>query len=389
MRGIRRPILAAAIAGVVLVVALLCWYFLSQRPSPTPTVQDRESTVLLIGLENAADGLRARELAVMARTDQGDVAFLIVPDELMIKLGDGDFEEIGIAVGRLGDAEIESTVGSALGVELSGTIAWDARGFVDLVNEFGGVMLNVEAAVVDRRGDAEGDTFFEIGVGGQTLGGEEALAYVRGSSEVSRSVRQVRFLRALIERILSDDRMRSARDVTRAVEPFVETGLPSSDLTDFWIGIEASAVQGLQTPILPTEWVSDDGEERLELRAVEAERIIARLIRGLELLTPNEVSVAVFNGNGIRLMASRTAEYLRARGFEVTRIANAESFDYATSYIVVLTEEAKAWVLRDALPGPVSIVFAESFEDHVDALSDLVPFGTDLLLIAGAGMEIE
>ena len=88
-------------------------------------------------------------------------------------------------------------------------------------------------------------------------------------------------------------------------------------------------------------------------------------------------------------MASRAAEYLRARGFEVTRIANAESFAYPTSYIVVLTDEAKAWILRDALPSGVSIVFPDAFEEHYNALAGLVPFGTDLLLIAGAGLELE
>ena len=131
------------------------------------------------------------------------------------------------------------------------------------------------------------------------------------------------------------------------------------------------------------------GVATLQPMVVETERIIAARIKGLELLTTTEIQVAVFNGNGVRLMASKVADYLRARGFPVTRIANAESFTYPASYIVVLTEEAKAWALRDALPSSVKIVFPDAFEGHYEALRDLVPLGTDLMLIAGDGMEID
>jgi hypothetical protein len=88
-------------------------------------------------------------------------------------------------------------------------------------------------------------------------------------------------------------------------------------------------------------------------------------------------------------MASKTAAYLRARGFVVTRIANADSFEYTTSYIIVLTTEAKAWVLGDALISETQIVFPESFDEHYEALQNLVPADTDLVFIAGAGMELE
>jgi hypothetical protein len=115
--------------------------------------------------------------------------------------------------------------------------------------------------------------------------------------------------------------------------------------------------------------------------------LVASLVRGVRLLTPSEITVAVFNGNGVRLMASKAADYLQTRGFQISRIANADSFSYSTSYVVILTEEPKAWILRDALPGAVKVVLPDGFEPHYAALRSLVPEGTDLILVVGAGME--
>ena len=65
-------------------------------------------------------------------------------------------------------------------------------------------------------------------------------------------------------------------------------------------------------------------------------------------------------------------------------------YGYSPSYIVVLTDEAKAWILRDALPpNEIRIVFPETFKASYAALRDYVPVGTDLLLIAGRGMGLE
>ncbi len=389
MRGIRRPILAAAIASIVLVAALLCWYFLSQGSGSAPIVRHQEASVLLVGRETTGEGRRARELAVMAVPDEGNVIFLVIPSELIVKLEDGTLVEIGAAYAERSEAETRSAVGALLGIELAGTIAWDEAGLTGLVDELGGVTMTVQEPVVDRRSGMDGEIVVEVDAGERTLDGNEALAYLRGSSDLARTTRQQRFLGALIETAFVGGGTRSPRAIAEAIEPFVETELPVSTRIDFCAALSEGDPGQLQAPILPTEIVALDGEDELHLRVVEAERIVARLVRGLELLTPSEVSIAVFNGNGVRLMASRTADYLRARGFEVTRIANAESFDYRTSYIVVLGDEAKAWVLRDALPSSVSIVFPEMFEDHYNALSGLVPFGTDLLLIIGAGMEIE
>jgi len=385
--GIRRPILAVALVGAVIVAALVVWLVLTLQPNDRILAEGTRTNLLLVGSSETDAGRTAHEIAVMSWHGDGSVVFLIVPEAVSIKRDDGTLDELGAIHAQLGVEGTRQAVETLLGIGFDGVLEWREDAIARLVDEIGGVPLTVEEDTVYRLSEA-GNAEIEIRAGEQTLTGAETLAYLRGSSAVVRTVRQAVCLRAIVEGafVLRDDR--SIRATVRALEPLLETNLSLSTLQRIASALGRIDPATLRVQILPTQTASVDGAPIVTPRAVETERFVATLIRGLELLTPTEVRVAVFNGNGVRLGASRAAEYLRARGFEVTRIANAESFDYPTSYVVVLTDEAKAWVLRDALPGEVRIVYPDGFADHYDALVGLVPFGTDLLLIVGAGMEV-
>ena len=225
------------------------------------------------------------------------------------------------------------------------------------------------------------------------MDGSEAVAFAVSSGlpgDAGLLSRQQTLLHALVAQGARDRSIRDLRSAVRTAFPSLETNCTLEDLCQVAGVLHDAPSDGMRAIVLPTETVVIDGEPAVEPRIVETERIVASSLKGLDLLTPDEVNVAVFNGNGIREMASRTGEYLRARGFSITRIGNADSFEYSPSYIVVLTDEAKAWVLRDALPpNEIRIVFPETFEASYTALRDYVPVGTDLLLIAGLGMELE
>ena len=97
--------------------------------------------------------------------------------------------------------------------------------------------------------------------------------------------------------------------------------------------------------------------------------------------------MSVFNGNRVERVAATTGDYLQARGFRIGVISNADHFGYDKSYIIVLTEEPKAWVLRDALPWEAEVVFPQAMAATMELLGGLVPSGTDLLLILGGRTE--
>jgi hypothetical protein len=388
MRGIRIrwPILAVSLAGLALIGALLGWYFLGSSPAAADPGASSDRTNLLLLGRSTEEGGELRDVLVASLRASSDAVFIAVPADLTIKRAGGSLDLLRDLDASEGEAAVATAVSETLGVEIDGVLAWDDEGLIRIVDEVGGlpVTIDVDVTYAPAAGEA-----IEIRAGEQTLGGREALAYLRGASSESVLDRQARLVGAWIDRGLVGEDARSVRQLVRELDSSIETGLSLSALERAALALQSIDGEAVRVVGLPSDVAVVDGENSARLKAVETERLVATFVRGLELLTPSEVQVAVFNGNGVRLMASETAEYLRARGFQVTRIANADSFDYPTSYIVVLTEEAKAWVLRDALPISVSIVFPDAFEDHYEALASLVPFGTDLMLIAGAGMELD
>ena len=180
----------------------------------------------------------------------------------------------------------------------------------------------------------------------------------------------------------------SIQKTVRTVHPYLQTNLSLTDLYDLAELVHRSDVSGLRMATVPGISVVTDEVAYLEPEVVEMERLVARLIKRIDLLSPEGIRVSVFNGNGVRLIGKITAEYLQERDFEITEIANAESFAYDMTYIVFLKEEAKAYMLLEALPSNAVVVSPEQFEPHYTALEPMVPVETDLLLIVGAGFEV-
>ena len=389
MRGqpIRKPILIGLLVAVVLVAAALTGVLLSQRHIPKIAGEGERTNILLL----ATDGAEPvhGDAVILLSLSSNDAVFLSIPSELRIKASDGAFAEIGDACGRIDGENARCEVSDFLGVEIPFYVVFDEVAIGRLLEGTGGLTLSFEERLVFTDAETDPPMEIELRPGDHTLDATSALAFLRGlPGDDLRVSRQQQLLLAAIDAAVLSPAIRDVQQTARSIHPFVETNLSILDLSDVARALRELGPEGIELATVPTVRQVDGEVSFLQPKVVEAERMVAELIEGLDLLIPSEVSVAVFNGNGVRQMASRTAAYLRDRGFPVTRVGNAENFEYPTSYIVVLTDESKAWMLRDALPSSVSIVFPGSFQEHYQALEAWIPEGTDLILIAGEGMEL-
>jgi len=391
MRGnpVRKQVLVIASVALVIVAGAVAWYVLTQRPLGSILEQGERTNLLVI----AQDGTGTAGAMAVLSLSSDDLVFLLVPTDVRVKADNGGVAPVSSILSEGGPEEGTRTVAELLGIELPFYAAFDRALLEGWIDSFGGVTVPLDEAAIYADGSVEPAMRVEMRPGGQALAGREAVAFAVSPSlagDVGRLARQAALLRAVLEQGVRAQSTGTLRSGIRADFPSIRTNCTLEDLfqvAEVLHGVPESDVHALS---LPTQTVTSDGETVVEPKIVETERIVATSLKGLDLLTPDEVNVAVFNGNGIREMASRTAAYLRARGFAITRIGNADSFDYSPSYIVVLTDEAKAWVVRDALPpNEVRIVFPETFEQSYAALQPYVPVGTDLLLIAGQGMALE
>jgi len=389
MRGnpVRKQVLIIAVATFVIAVGVGLGYLLAQRDGGILT-QGGRANMVVIGHDESGgtDALMVMSLS------QVDLVLLSIPLDLRLK-GPGDaFYRADEIYGTFGGEAVARSIAGLLGVEVPFYLAIGRGTMADWIGEAGGVTVTVDETVVYSNLSVDPPLRVEIRPGDQWLDDTEAVAFFTAPSEPeggSLVTRQHAFLRAFLREGLQEPSPRSVRSTLRTLSPEFDTNLGWGDIYELSTTLRDFPPERVATEVLPGEKAVVDGATYTQPMIVATERIVASMIQGLDLLTPDEVKVAVFNGNGIRQMASRTADYLRARGFQITRIANAETFGYPASYVVVLTDEAKAWILSDALLSEVRIVSPETFEEHYVALQDFIPAGTDLVLIAGAGMVLE
>jgi len=390
MRGnpVRKQVLVIAAAAIVVAAGAVAWYLLTQRHVGSILAQGERTNLLWI--DHGAAGVDG--MTVISLSEE-DLVLLSLSPAVRVKGPGGGVAAASDVFTSDGAAGASQAVSDLLGIEIPLHLAVDGTLWVEWIDVIGGITVELEEAAIYTDESADPPVRIEIRAGERTLSGNEAAAFVRSEGlpgDVGRTARREALLEAALQQAIRGQTSRTLREAVRERFATIETNCTLEDLYDVAAIFHDVAAADVRLVTLPTETALSDGQPVVEPKIVEAERIIASALKGLDLLTPDEVNIAVFNGNGVREMASRTAEYLRARGFSITRIGNADSFEYSPSYIVVLTDEAKAWILQDALPpNEIRIVFPETFEASYAALRDYVPVGTDLLLIAGQGMVTE
>ncbi len=379
MRGnpVRKTILYGAACAVLGAAVLLVLVFAATQDRADWPV-DGAGHLLCVVEGSTVDGVDADALGVISFGPER-IAILAVPADVSVKGYDGRLVEVG----RLGAVEGWRSccyaVGSLLGIDVAGYAVVESSDVAAWCDALGPIVVDCPAAVT-YRGVTTAARSIDIQRGRQALAGSAVLAYVAGTSSEAAADRWERVVRSLLNAAQATEQAGEAPPLRLA------TNLARGELACVWAALSRQDA-AISVREIPTALVVRDGITRRVAKVVETEQLVASLVRPEEPLTPEDVTVAVFNGNGARLAATRAAGYLQARGFRVPRIGNADTFDYTTTTIVRLTDEARAWILRESLPGTARITTPAEFGVHYEALRPLIPPGTDLVLVVGAGME--
>jgi len=392
MRGntVRKQVFVYAGIALIIAVAAVLWIVFAQRPADRLFEDGARVNILWIGRGSTSSS----DLLALVSVSETDVIFFSMPANVRLHDAAGLFDSAAGLVEAVGAEEAAAAVGTLLGVEIPYTWTCGLDVVSDWIDARDGLSIALDATAVYLDEGTDPAMRIEIRPGTQGYSGAEAVAFATAASaegDVGLLERQGAFLKALVIDGIAAAELRDVHNAVRADEPAWETNLSTAETIRIADVLHDVAGDDIRVDHLVGEEVEIDGVTYTQPNAVETERLVAALLKGLKLLTPADVSVAVFNGNGVRLMARQTADYLLARGFEISGVRNADSFDYETSYVLVLTDESKAWVLRDALPSNAGaqIVFPDTFASRYEALKDYIPAGTDVVLIAGAGLEIE
>ena len=356
-----------------------------KKDEPVFTLVNVELGAVATPLDNGGP-----DVLILARLDQaaGSVALVNVPVTLQITENNRSESLIEVAAG--GDAALINALASFTKVNIAHYVKMGEGDLAGLVDALGGISVDVDQVIDDPKA---GPVYLEPGT--QTLDGQAALAYLRSTNfatgEEARLEHRLLFASKLVEKFFSTEGNFSAR--LESLSPFFQTdmGLDEFESLASWVGgMRGDDMTLTSMPGYTTEMTDVSGGRggRFIGSASDWQELLTDLQEGREVKTvgavdtssvdPAGFTIEVQNGTTIEGAAGVTADALKAQGFNVPEVGNAEQPVYDETLVVYKSDQgaAQAQAVVKAL-GSGRVVEASMFYS----------FETDVLVIVGADFK--
>jgi LCP family protein required for cell wall assembly len=288
------------------------------------------------------------DVVMLVRLDQGtgDAAMLSIPRDLWVDIPGNGAGKINAAYAYGGPSLMVQTIRENLGIEVNHYVEIDFVGFIDLVNELGGLEMTFPFPARDP------SSGLSVESGTQILDGKQALAFARSrkyqeyqdgrwvdveASDIGRTQRQQEVVRAILTEMKTPGSISEAGQIAGSIAQHmtVDSTLASSSVAalawDFR-GLVTGTVDGNTLPVYGD---SVAGASVVRAAEPEATAMIEEFTKGAVVATPEPLRVQVLNGNGVVGAASAMSERLAESGLEIAGVGNAETRDYAATTILV------------------------------------------------------
>jgi LCP family protein required for cell wall assembly len=245
------------------------------------------------------------------------------------------------------------TVEQTTGVFIDHFVIVDFSGFNNIVDALGGVDVCLPYPVVEPKSG------LDLDAGVSTVTGDQALAFVRvraigTGSDIDRIDRQQAFLSSLIDKAKSSETLLNPVKLVRFLEASTKSlttdpGLASLNrlrqLAQEVRNIPLKDITFVTTPWLvnPEDpntvvWNTEKTDKLWEAiindEPYPPEQPDPTIVDGKPLAVPtDDISVRVLNGSGTEGAATKAAEKLAKKGYNVVEIANAESSDFLSTVV--------------------------------------------------------
>jgi LCP family protein required for cell wall assembly len=321
-------------------------------------------------------------------------ALLSVPRDTRVSIDGHGEDKINHAFAFGGEKLSQSTVERFLGVPMDHYISVDVKAFERIVDAIGGIDIDVEKRMhYEDPWDDNGGLVIDLYPGEQHLDGKKAIQYVRyrdGEGDIGRIGRQQKFMKAVLEKVISPEILPRLPKIVKEVASAVETDMTPGEMLDFAKILKSVHDQGLEVDMVPgrpayyqdiSYWIPDivgtrqllaeeigaefTPELRAEAETAEKEyeqklpkslRVAAKETKkadeedgGSKAMKPSEIHVMVINSSGINGAGAEIADHPAEEGLHHhERRDGAHRPAAADDHHDLLAEYGR--VLRDAVP---------------------------------------
>jgi anionic cell wall polymer biosynthesis LytR-Cps2A-Psr (LCP) family protein len=380
----RRRVGAAGVAGILIaaiVVAVAVGFGVHEATKHTSAPTRTQTTVLLS--ITGADGT-AVESALLAHdsTSKSGVE-LLLPTRVISEVCGFGSQQLGRII-TLPDGERLSRVAvSELlgGVTVDGSWTITSTQFARLVDEVGGVTVDVDANVIRTIGKRR--VLFVRSGAGQHLNGNQALAYATYIAPREDSTGNLARLQTVFEGILAKLPASTTRiaQLTSALGPKAGSTIGSQPLAALLLGLAGDVRTNNAFPsVLPVVKIDSGGAspsfrvDEPQTKTLVDTNLAESLPAGARAARPR---VLIQNGVGTPGLAGSACKRLVAAGFRVVGSGNADNFDFRTSKVLVFSSS----VASAELGGRVAHALGVSANDV--AVSSQPQNVADVIVILG------
>lgn len=394
--------------------------------------RDRINIVLLgMGGENH-DGGYLTDTIILAslKPSEKKISLISIPRDMTVPIENMGWRKIN-HINAYAEFEKEGSGGLAVSQALSDIldtpidyyVRIDFQGFVNIIDEVGGINIYVDNAFNDYRYPISGmesaenyDSRFEhlsFKEGWQKMDGKLALKYSRSrhaagieGSDFSRAKRQQKVIQAVKDKLMDKSMLLRPHILTNIYNEFqdnVSTNLKIWELIKLWDMFKDVDKDNISSKVL------DNGPNGLLYNSISQEGAYVLLPRSGDFTevqyfvndvfseAPQEkkgkvevdgAKLEVRNGTWINGLASKTALDLEKYGFDVVRIGNSSRQNFQTSVIYDLTYGEKLdslSVLKTKIGANVLFTMPQWLMDDIkkDLSVEANPIQPDFILILG------
>jgi LCP family protein required for cell wall assembly len=290
--------------------------------------------ILLVGCDEDENNGRADTIVFFSIAPKTkDALILSIPRDLRVEIPGRGMDKINHAYAFGGKDLLIKTVNLLLDLPIHFYAVVDFEEFVDIINELGGVEINIEKEMhyVDKAGGVN----INLYPGKQILNGEKALQYIRFRhdklGDLGRIKRQQKLGLAIFKKMIKFNSVAKISQISEELKGYVESNIKVQDVITL-----ANLFRGVNEKNYKIETVQGNpvyikGINYLEPNVAEIQKRVKSLIYG----SNRGIRVEVLNGNAMSGVAHSVAKELELQGFQVVKIDNADNFDYKKTEIII------------------------------------------------------
>jgi len=193
--------------------------------SPTSTLLTK-TNILIVGADGVT-GQRSDTIMVLHTNPASkEVTLISIPRDTLAVLPGRGLDKINHAYAYGGIEYSKKTVETLLGIEIPYYVTINLTGIVDLIDQLGGVTIDVENRMYYV--DYAGDLFIDLQPGIQKLNGKQLMGYLRfrrDGGDFKRIDRQQKFLRSMGQELMSRENLLRSPKMFLDLLSYIDTNL--------------------------------------------------------------------------------------------------------------------------------------------------------------------